>query len=941
MKIEKLVIYGFGRHENRVIEVTSPIAVFYGLNEAGKTTIQQFILQILFGFTARSRTHQRYEPKAGGKYGGRLHIRDGLDRKVVVERLAGKSAGDVTVWFEDGQSGGETELKELLNGYDRSSFEAIYSFSVHELQHLDDMTEEELTRSLLASGTAGIDQASRMEGALEKEMGELFKKAGKLPLINRLTEELRALEKELKELKKRAETFRPATERLEAIKRRLGEMDEEERKLEHQLKAYEKWQQAMPLLERKEELLPLVKLVNTLHFPEEGVRQYERLSDQLHEAEAEMAFLESELARLGGTEDKPEMQALSWLVANEAEWHELSTSFNAKSEERQRLEDEQNRLLKLCGLDQAAALQADVSLSREQRLKQVLALVREAEEEQAFLRRRKDEERQQLQQAEQRLKAYLEAEPPEEQREQAEHWAEVAPQLARSKAQQQRQANADSNGRLAWTLLSALGAVGLIVSIVSQDLLIGVLSLVAAAAAVWLWLRSRTAEPASVEDSLSAFAGKEAEYEALAIRLAEYDKGLDERLDAVEDSKRKLAGLKETANVDAFRDYRSLVASIGFPEGTPPDTALVLFEKLREVHAVSGRLSRLGQELSAMEKKRHRWLESVQQACGKPVTPETLMPILKAEWEKRQQVLRRLEKEDEKRQALSEQARKCQERLMKFSQAQAALFERADVADRDGFYRAAKNMQQAEAAREELKLIESQLESIGAVEKPQEAKDPARFVEGLGEALSRLRQQRKALVTEQAQKLQETRHLISDEGLAQKLQAFEEKKAEFQQAAKNWAVNRVIVEAFKQTMEELKETKLPAVLERSEAYFHRLTGGEYTGLMLNGQGNFEALRQDGMRFRIIELSQATKEQAYLALRFALASSLKQSNPFPILMDDPFVHFDRRRSLQVIKLVEELQADHQFIYFTCHDAMQHAWPDAQLIDVANPERSIRA
>jgi uncharacterized protein YhaN len=72
MQIQKLVIYGFGQHEDVTIELKDGINVFYGWNEAGKTTIQQFILSILFGFPLRNQTQMRYEPKGGGRYGDKF-----------------------------------------------------------------------------------------------------------------------------------------------------------------------------------------------------------------------------------------------------------------------------------------------------------------------------------------------------------------------------------------------------------------------------------------------------------------------------------------------------------------------------------------------------------------------------------------------------------------------------------------------------------------------------------------------------------------------------------------------------------------------------------------------------------------------------------------------------------------------------------------------------
>nr|WP_316046154.1 hypothetical protein [Planococcus glaciei] len=38
------------------------------------------------------------------------------------------------------------------------------------------MTEEELSRTLLASGTTGVDAVTKLESRLEKEMAEVFKR---------------------------------------------------------------------------------------------------------------------------------------------------------------------------------------------------------------------------------------------------------------------------------------------------------------------------------------------------------------------------------------------------------------------------------------------------------------------------------------------------------------------------------------------------------------------------------------------------------------------------------------------------------------------------------------------------------------------------------------------------------------------------------------------
>lgn len=194
MRLQKLVIYGFGQHENITVELKDGINVFFGWNEAGKTTIQQFMLHILFGFPLRNQGLLRYEPKGGGRYGGQVHVMHPELGTVIVERVKGKSAGDVTVYFENGTKGEEEALRKVLYSYDRGSFESIFSFTIHQLQNFEKMTEAELSRTLLASGTTGVDALTKLEQRAGKELNTLFKRSGKNPEMNVKIEEIRALE---------------------------------------------------------------------------------------------------------------------------------------------------------------------------------------------------------------------------------------------------------------------------------------------------------------------------------------------------------------------------------------------------------------------------------------------------------------------------------------------------------------------------------------------------------------------------------------------------------------------------------------------------------------------------------------------------------------------------------------------------------------------------
>jgi len=187
-------------------------------------------------------------------------------------------------------------------------------------------------------------------------------------------------------------------------------------------------------------------------------------------------------------------------------------------------------------------------------------------------------------------------------------------------------------------------------------------------------------------------------------------------------------------------------------------------------------------------------------------------------------------------------------------------------------------------------------------------------------------------MNEKAKLVNKTEQLLTDETYSQLRQLFEVKKAELAELAKDWSARKAIQEGINRTMMELKEKKLPEVLRHAEQLFKELTGGKYTALIVPESGAFEALSENGIRYPIIELSQATKEQAYISLRLALAASILDSAPFPIIMDDPFVHFDGERLSRMMKLMKDSQG-HQFIYFTCHEKMKKYWVDGTIVNVS--------
>ena len=191
----------------------------------------------------------------GGKYGGQVHVQDERYGKCVVERVQGKSAGDVTVHFRRWKKGGEAELNLLLRQYDRHSFESIFSFSLLQLQGFEKMDEEELSRTLLASGTTGVDTI----GAAGKEIGE--RAGGAVQEIREISEaecQNGGVPRTGSGIEGNAgedDDYAPAMERIRTIDERLTALRTEEKKRQQDVRKVTIMRQLLPLHEKRQTII--------------------------------------------------------------------------------------------------------------------------------------------------------------------------------------------------------------------------------------------------------------------------------------------------------------------------------------------------------------------------------------------------------------------------------------------------------------------------------------------------------------------------------------------------------------------------------------------------------------------------------------------------------------------------------------------------------------
>ncbi len=235
MQILSLEIKGFGNLGQRELRLGPGLNLFFGPNEAGKSTLQTAILTLLYGFYSSNRAkkgereeQERHRPWKGGPYWGRLRyrLREGMEVEItrdfsswdlptsLRDPLTGR---DLTQQFKVGRHGNIPFAQEHL-GMAREIFEA--SAFVHQAQvrglrnsvHIIDQVT-----SLLDTGSLDMTAQKAIENLKEK-LGEvggerarkarlplLFKKLGNLQLEKEKLEEARRSLSQDVERRERAE----------------------------------------------------------------------------------------------------------------------------------------------------------------------------------------------------------------------------------------------------------------------------------------------------------------------------------------------------------------------------------------------------------------------------------------------------------------------------------------------------------------------------------------------------------------------------------------------------------------------------------------------------------------------------------------------------------------------------------------------------------------
>ncbi|MFD1739108.1 AAA family ATPase [Bacillus salitolerans] len=977
MIITKLKIYGYGKIIDKEISINDrQLQIFYGENEAGKSTLMSFIHSILFGFPSKLQNVNRYEPKIGFKYGGSMTIQTEPHGEVVVERVAGKSIGDVKVYLSDGSIHKEEKLSEILHGMDLKMYSSIFAFSLHGLQEMNAIKSEDLNEYLFSSSILGNNRIHEIEKKIAKDMEQLFKPSGKKPEINQNIDELDELSQQLQQAKGQLHDYQ--TILLEEIKTKETQ---EEVAAEYQelIKKLELLQIAEQYVPAKAELNRVINKLETLgdqsSFPIDGVHRLEQLNSHIMPIEAKINALSEKVKDMNEKladfhihqlvlEAENEIKSLVQKQSIQQYHHEQqATLHNARKNKQEQIESIKNSYGLKLDRNELVTLELTHFLKENMRIdlqeyeslklqKRALDAKQETltEELQLLQATIKQYEAQTLS-AEKRASLQKDVQTyignSEDKEKLKERHTAVKTQVHELRVKEKK------GKQVVWWFLLPLAILSIIFAAwewYNERLVIAVSAcivslLIGIGTKIFYGFITQSYLPILIEEEkeLAAILAKEQSlshdtnhntlFEAQSLLAKD-----DQISQFVQKEKIKLYQLEQEYErtivqfekwepswrevCEALDTHQSLMK---IPAGYAYETMLEMFDQLKLLQSLCIEVENIEKELCLCKDEAEQYQLALNRLLSKlqihEMTSSQLQEVLEAEKEKARQ---RYLLESKKNDVTSQIDQLIQEREY-YLKEREELFRLAGVEHEEAFReKGRKHVLFSHLQTEEMDLkerINYILKGNTTIEHElsllQDVQDIEQQMYKYKERIQHLLENERDLQKRQAE-LHVRKQQLEEKGIySSLLQKYESKRAVLEDQAKKWSKLAIAMDLLNQTKNYYRLVRLPEVISQAEQFFKKLTKHQYTKLFApEEEKSFLVERRDGLRFTPNELSQATSEQLYLSLRLALANTYKSPVNFPLLIDDSFVNFDEERFTITLQVLEELSKKRQIIFFTC-------------------------
>lgn len=900
MYIKELIIYGYGKWENKRISLTDGFVAFLGENEMGKSTLHAFILSMLFGLPKgnRKKDYNTYVPKTSAQYGGKLVLANTPYGEVTIERVRkGKSSFEQTIITQHNDVLTQDDLDMMLGGMDATLYNRFFAITLNQLQMIETISKEELNRYFLTVGLSGSDTLFHWHDEWLLQSDKLYRPtATKLPL-NTVLENYKQQYDLVEQLANKQKGYG-------LLVKQVGQIEQELVQLEQQENHYIQKQQETAILEQ---LYPLYERFLALNMPletENVPKDLKQIYDKITlEKESVMEQLVKYQERVNVL-DIPE--PLQWFKAHAAEIkrgvmllpkvEQILKQIGILDYERDVQEELLQKELKRLHITENVVPDEPIVLSES--IKTVLNSIQQTQQQISLLDKTHQKQLQEL--AHSRDKEVL------------------LTQNYQFAERMNRKKSVESHSSVVLPISSAfIGGIGTVASVLLQHYWVGgaflLLTVFSMIGLIFKKIRLKKQEQYHQEQELS----RQMLYEDNLSKQQGVSQQWADELSQTKQQQVLQQQLLETlqAQVRTYQNEMKLPLEISLEAIYLGELDNIIDSKQSLREKALQRENYLKQ-LSQFDEGFAFFNERLQKTSDDMLIYRRERVIQFKQFVDKWQVEEyRLQEQQKYNYTQYKDIAHLQERLEVLQAKERDLFEQLQVNSVVEFENKLTLQAKEATILEERELLYAQIapyqERLETYVKQPELRN---------EHFITLQQQKQTLLTQRATLQQEIRFLEEDgryNDEKQKLETLHEMALEH---IKQVAVYQMSAKLISYVLQQDKQETVDTIIQRANHYFSRLTDNRYTQLHFSEDTLF-VKREDGVFFELFELSMGTLNQLYIALRLAFIMSIQDRLTLPLLIDDCFVNFDAKRKATMLSILQEITTHHQIIYFTYDATIQ--------------------
>ncbi len=902
MIISSLHLKGFGKFKNREIYFKEGLNVLFGPNEAGKTTLQKFIEGMLFGFKKPYKSRrvftpeiQSYQPWESEVYAGVMEYQV-QGKKYLVERDFKKdeviirdsiTGEDITNSFSQHKGTKEYNFPEAHMNINRNIFCNTISISQGQCVSDEDLAREVSTKlsniSYSGRGDISIRKACmELEKVLKEQIGSENAPKSPLGIFKKQIEDLEEEKAEVEGVLNKVRGFEAEMAQIRPLI--MGNL-EKKRKKEEEIKLFNHYLQAKKLKSVKEQEQKISK-INKHIF---GMEKYRYFPLQQRERIIEIR------------------EAVKNLENNLEEINRVLKKQREMKKQPQKYVERYN----FC---------RDLNMESASYITRDYALYKSLQEQVVHKEKLAETLEKKFQDINIELKKDFWNSSSERDLYRAEKIEEEINQLKNSPIKNKIDLMEEKRVFLKKEIKNTKNLI-IVVSILSGTLLIptvlfhplSILMMVIPAYLSYGIYKNR-------RFYYKDFKNVENEIE----KLINMDWEEQEKINKVEN---ELKELLKRNKVVTIRDLRVKISQYGVLLSEKDRLERDLRLARREIKDLFSRLRELENEITGILKSASLWKE------GEEISEEKV-----EEYKNRisnfQSTFNLLQNLEEKIEELEENRLKIEKEINELKEEADYIYISAGVKSFDEFMEGCKRNREIEILLEQRKKYEEVLEAVLEGTSLQELKrvdlsvlDSPKIQEEVTEETINRKQKELEKINEDLSRAR-SRHgefeakieaafsgYPSLSEIEEELSIKREERDYLQQQA---SALRTAVKMIEIVARDIHRDFAPRLNEKVSNLISQITEDRYKQVKISKDMGITVMTPEtGKHVNIHELSGGTIDQFYFSARLMIADLVTGNRNLPLILDDSFVHYDRKRLREALKTIVNIARNRQVILFTCH------------------------